>query len=597
MPTPQKFYGRQITLFQKELKVIKQRFALTSFYRLATFLLAIAAPFLLYPIQRVAAYLVAVVALASFLLLVKYSNKLVNIKKFKTNLIEINQKELEATDHRFSSFESGSKYIDPDHHYTYDLDIFGKGSLFQFLNRTVTATGKYRLAQMLKHPLQNKHEIRKRQELINELSAMPLWRQEFSAHGMQDMRKNEEKELLQSEYMQPIPLRFEKGLNAIILLLITLSISSIAVWIIAGTSLLFQFAVLLQMALWIWQRKAIKQVAGRFSKQAELLTKYENMLRSIEQCPWKSSEGRYHMEELYRNGLPSTEIKKLRQLVSAFDNRNNLLFGIPLNLVFCWDVFYCIQFSTWHKRNEKNYRLWTDTIAFFDAVNSLANFRYNHPANAFPEVVEGNFMIKAKNMGHPLIAPNKRVVNPFEMQGNPSVIMVTGANMSGKSTYLRTVGVNMVLALAGAPVCASDMKFTPVSIFSNMRTTDSLFDDESYFFAELKRLKQILGVIEEGGTVLVILDEILKGTNSVDKLYGSQQFIRKLIQLGATVLVATHDLKLTEMESEFPGKIQNKCFEIAIQNDEMQFDYTLRDGVTHVMNATFLMKKMGIIDQ
>jgi DNA mismatch repair ATPase MutS len=176
------------------------------------------------------------------------------------------------------------------------------------------------------------------------------------------------------------------------------------------------------------------------------------------------------------------------------------------------------------------------------------------------------------------------------------VVIVTGANMSGKSTFLRTVGVNMVLAMAGAPVCAARMQFTPVGLFSNMRTTDSLFDDESYFFAELKRLQAILLEIEQGTSTLVILDEILKGTNSVDKLYGSQQLVRKLVQHAATVMVATHDLKLTELEAEFDGAVQNRCFEIEIKNDEMHFDYQLRKGVTHVMNATFLMKKMGIIE-
>jgi hypothetical protein len=414
---------------------------------------------------------------------------------------------------------------------------------------------------------------------------------------MMDMRKGEEKELLQAGYLNPLPLKHEKGLRPIIVALIILSIISVVVWATLGTSLLFQLSTLFQMMLWIWQRRAIKESSTRFSKQSDLLSKYENMLVGIERNSWKSDEAVQYLKNLQTFGLPSTEIKKLRRLVSAFDNRNNILFGIPLNLIFCWDVLFSLKFAIWHKRNEKNYTLWIDTIAFFDAANSLANFRYNHPKNAFPLPLEGEFYLSAKDLGHPLIAPSKRICNAFEMKGKPSVVIVTGANMSGKSTFLRTVGVNMVLAQAGAPVCATDMKFTPMAIFSNMRTTDSLFDDESYFFAELKRLKQILDVIEDNTPLLVILDEILKGTNSVDKLYGSQQFIHKLIRLKATAVVATHDLKLTDMEKEYPQSVRNKCFEIAIENDEMKFDYTLRDGVTHVMNASFLMRKMGIIDQ
>ena len=175
------------------------------------------------------------------------------------------------------------------------------------------------------------------------------------------------------------------------------------------------------------------------------------------------------------------------------------------------------------------------------------------------------------------------------------MVIVTGANMAGKSTFLRTVGVNLILAQAGAPVCAADFLFTPIALFTNMRTTDSLFNDESYFYAELKRLKNILENLRRGKRIFVILDEMLKGTNSVDKLKGSKELISQLVQLQAVALIATHDLKLAEMENDFPQTVINKCFEIHIEKDELTFDYKLVDGVTRSMNATFLMKKMGII--
>ena len=200
-----------------------------------------------------------------------------------------------------------------------------------------------------------------------------------------------------------------------------------------------------------------------------------------------------------------------------------------------------------------------------------------------------------ERMGHPIIHPKKMIPNNFSMEGVCQTIIITGANMSGKSTFLRTIGVNMVLGMSGAPVCAHKMKFKPVVVFSNMRTTDSLFDDESYFFAELKRLKFILDEVDKGKEMLIILDEILKGTNSVDKLYGSQKLVQRMVSQKCTTIIATHDLKLTEIEKEFPQEISNRCFEITIENDEMQFDYQLRDGVTTIMNASFLMKKMGII--
>src|SRR5690606_15104428 len=197
--------------------------------------------------------------------------------------------------------------------------------------------------------------------------------------------------------------------------------------------------------------------------------------------------------------------------------------------------------------------------------------------------------------GHPLLADGKRVNNDFTINGWAKAVIVTGANMAGKSTFLRTVGVNFILGRTGAPVCAEKLVFSPVKVYTNMRTTDNLLKDESYFFAELKRIKTVLDRLENGEKIFVILDEMLKGTNSVDKLNGSRELIRKLLELKAVALIATHDLKISEMEEEYPQMVFYKCFEIKLENDEMKFDYLLSDGVTKTMNATFLMKKMGII--
>jgi DNA mismatch repair ATPase MutS len=234
-------------------------------------------------------------------------------------------------------------------------------------------------------------------------------------------------------------------------------------------------------------------------------------------------------------------------------------------------------------------------IAETDALVSLGNLAYNQPGYVFPDVHSGGFIFHAERMGHPLLPPGKRVCNDLSLNGWSKVLVITGANMAGKSTFLRTVGVNLLLARLGAPVCAGRMIFTPVKVYTNMRTTDSLLKDESYFFAELKRTKAILDRLEGGERILVILDEMLKGTNSADKLSGSKALIARLLQLRAVALIATHDLKLSEMEVEYPQMVFNKCFEIKLEENDMVFDYLLRDGVTQTMNATFLMKKMGIV--
>ncbi len=291
----------------------------------------------------------------------------------------------------------------------------------------------------------------------------------------------------------------------------------------------------------------------------------------------------------------SQVFSRLQKLVKEFDYRGNLLVGIILNSLFLWDIRCVYRLWNWQNSHHKKFPEWLDVIAEMDALISLANFAQNNPDYAYPEIETEHYFLHAEKMGHPLLNPAKRVTNELEINGWSKVLIITGANMAGKSTFLRTVGVNFILGRTGAPVCASNMRFTPVAIYTNMRTTDSLLLDESYFFAELKRIKGVLDRLQKGEQIFVILDEMLKGTNSVDKLNGSKELIRRLINYQSISLIATHDLKLSEMEKEFPEQIKNLCFEIRIENNEMVFDYKLSDGVTKTMNATFLMKKMGII--
>ena len=287
--------------------------------------------------------------------------------------------------------------------------------------------------------------------------------------------------------------------------------------------------------------------------------------------------------------------QQLKKRVKEFEYRGNLIVGLILNSLFLWDIRCVYKLWKWHQANHHNLAVWLEVIAETDALISLANYTKNNSGLTFPEIKDEEFTFEAIDLGHPLLQPGKRVCNDFKINGWSKVVIITGANMAGKSTFLRTVGVNLVLARMGAPVCAKQLVFTPIDIYTNMRTTDSLLKDESYFFAELKRIKGVLERLQTGERIFVILDEMLKGTNSVDKLNGSKELIRKLVQLQSVSLIATHDLKLSEMEQEFPDKVKNLCFEIRIENEELVFDYHLSEGVTQTMNATFLMKKMGII--
>jgi DNA mismatch repair ATPase MutS len=260
-----------------------------------------------------------------------------------------------------------------------------------------------------------------------------------------------------------------------------------------------------------------------------------------------------------------------------------------------FNLHLVLKVEKWKKTNRETVPVWFDSIATFDAMCSLGNFAYNNPEYIFPIAVENDFSFIAENLGHPLIMPANRVVNSIEIKGWNQFAIITGANMSGKSTFLRTIGVNYILAMAGAPVCASTFIFYPIQIHSSIRTSDSLARNESYFYAELKRLKQIIDELESGKKKMILLDEILKGTNSKDKQAGSVALIEQLLHYKSVGLFATHDLMLGELADRFPGQVNNLCFEINIEGDKMQIDYKLHKGVCKNLNATYLMKNMGIL--
>jgi len=353
--------------------------------------------------------------------------------------------------------------------------------------------------------------------------------------------------------------------------------------------------VLVQWSILAFSFKRISEYFEFFGRKSELLGKYMQLLRFIEEREFQSPFLLNLQKKVRKPDKASHIFSQLKKLVEQFEYRQNLVISLVLNSLFLWDIRCVYKLRTWHRHNRKKLNSWLDILAETDALISLANLAHNHPKFIFPKIHDGGFTLEAKQLGHPLLPPEKRVNNDFVINGWGKAVIVTGANMAGKSTFLRTVGVNLILGRTGAPVCAEQLVFSPVKVYTNMRTTDSLLKDESYFFAELKRIKAVLERLENGEKIFVILDEMLKGTNSVDKLNGSRELIRKLLELKAVALIATHDLKISEMEAEYPQMVFNKCFEIKLENDEMVFDYLLTDGVTQTMNATFLMKKMGII--
>lgn len=592
--SPDTFYSQKAGEYTVQHQYYTKKLKRFAWYRFTTFLLIFAPLFVFGPKSWITLF-VSLAATVFFFYLVKKNIQLEKIKKKTAVLKKIAEDEILAIGYRFSHFKSGSDFLNTDHFFSYDLDLFGEGSLFQFINRTSTVGGLQKLAGRLINPSIEKEEILQKQQAVLELSQIPEWRMNFLASGEMFNETKEMHDEITSWVGFDLRLKNAALIKRLVLIVPILTILS-AVPAILGVTKLFLWAMI--FIQWIFLTIYWKQISDYFQffgRKSELLSKYVSLLRLIEEHNFKSVLLNQVQHKIKHPDSAVKIFRQLKKLVEQFEYRQNVLVGFFLNSIFLWDIRCILKLWNWHNLNHSKLNEWLEVISETDALISLANFANNNPGFVYPEISENGFVFTAIELGHPLLPENKRVCNNFEIEGLSKVMIVTGANMAGKSTFLRTVGVNLILARTGAPVCAAKMVCTPIEIYTNMRTTDSLLKDESYFFAELKRIKGVLDLLRNGERIFVILDEMLKGTNSVDKLNGSKELVKKLIELNAVSLVATHDLKLSEMENDYPGRVFNKCFEIKIHDNELIFDYKLTDGITKTMNATFLMKKMGII--
>jgi hypothetical protein len=574
----------------------KKQLKLFSFARLISFLLIVPLYYYLSSIDSVLAVTATVMALALFLFLVK---KFIQTEKqlhFYLQLVKINQDEIRALNRDLKAFDPGKEFIDPHHDYSFDLDLFGTGSIFQFLNRTVTYKGKNQLANLLGQCQRSDTELIQRQTAIQELAEDLDWRQNFMALGSEtENKKNENQieDLIRHKTTLPSVkwLKIlQQTLPGITLLLIAASIAGL------DSYSLYKWMILAQLITIGFNIKTILKFHQQFENQGELLGRYAAILNLIETKNFTSEYLIRLKNQLSSNGKPASTITvEFGKILNEFDYSKNILVGFILDSVFLWDIRCLLKLYQWQLDHAHDLPQWFEVLAKTDAMVSLANCNYNHPEWATPEVIKSGFTFSAVDIGHPLIDENRCVKNSFQITGDEQIAIITGANMAGKSTFLRTVGVNLMLASLGCKVCASKFIFSPVRIFTNMRTTDNLISDESYFYAELLRLQAMLNMLRNGEILFVIVDEMLKGTNSTDKLNGSKELINQLISLKTHGIVATHDLGLTELAQIYPEAIKNKCFEVSLQHDELKFNYKLTEGVTRTMNATFLMKKMGII--
>lgn len=591
------FYTDKHAAYSALLSKLRKRQRMIVFLRLAVFFLTIALPLLFIKESPAFAALLFVLLFGLFLILVRRFISSGQRGRYLGCLIDINQREILAQKGDPGSLFDGKEFADPDHHYSHDLDIFGYGSLFGHINRCVTGTGRESLAGMLLNPAGNIEEVAERQRAFEELGGKPDFCQHFIATGMMYRGEDGDRQQL-LDYINSAP-RFagRRGLAVMSKLLPVITLVSIAA-VIAGMVPFSVFVVLFLFQLFLtgFMIKPVNEIHVLVSRRLDTLNKYGKLLEIIEKplhhAPLLDSLRRQIMTG---DKPPSAAILGLSRLVDAFDNRLNLIAAVLLNGILLWDINCVLLLDRWNLQYRAMLPLWLESIACMDAYISFAVFRFNNPDYIFPEVTAEGPPVKAVSVGHPLIPADERVCNDISIEENGRFVIVTGANMAGKSTFLRTTGIALVLAMAGAPVCARKFSCRLTEVWSSMRTSDSLSRNESYFYAELKRLKNLVDRLAGGVQVFVLLDEILKGTNNTDKQRGSTALLIRLTGMGAAGMVATHDLALAGLVKEFPGRFENKCFEVEIDGDRVHFDFILRDGPTNKMNAMILMKKMGLL--
>ncbi|WP_298755932.1 DNA mismatch repair protein MutS [uncultured Psychroserpens sp.] len=590
MNSPTSFYTSQLEKHKAEAALLQKRIILLSTLRLLTFIVSVSAVYIAFPNWQMATVF-GLIGLGIFIFFLSRYTDTKAKRQLHRSLVSINEEELKIASGDFHHRDSGLTFQEPKHFYSLDIDLFGKGSFFQYLNRTSSSEGEQQLAKSLK--ANTITQIEKRQDAIKELSQNPEWIQLYAATSSLITTETPAPTIINwlkthktyiPKQMKWIPWVFASisiGLLALAILKI-LDISVFGYWIFVGLVVTGRYL------------KNINSLASNSDKTKDTFKQYASLLLQIETKTFTSELLLEKQKKIQsENKKASVIFSEFSKHLDALDNRNNLISAIFGNGYLLSDIKNAYKVERWISTYAHKVEDWFEVVSFFDAYNSLGSYAFNHPEHVFPKITQEQSVIKATQLGHPLLNRSKRVSSDVIIN-DQEFFIVTGANMAGKSTFLRTVSLHIVMANVGLPVCAESSEYSPVKLITSMRTSDSLTDDSSYFFSELTRLKFIVDAIDKE-PYFIILDEILKGTNSTDKAIGSRKFVEKLVAGNATGIIATHDLSLCKISEEL-NDVKNYYFDAEIVNDELYFDYKFKKGICQNMNASFLLKKMEIVD-
>ncbi len=590
------FYTNNIAALNKALKQLKTKSSQIAWIRFAIFIATVLGIYKFWGNSTVVIIVLGLVGLISFLWMLSLSS---NNKKKQNNtsfLIELNEQEIEVLNNNYFHRYDGAIFKQPTHSYENDLDIFGKASLYQYLNRCTSEQGKLLLAQNLL-AAQSTEFIVQQQEAVKELSTTMDWVQQFSAYGLENkITKGTEQKI--NNWLKEDTSAFNwKGWSWFIQIYSAITITSLVLYFVnIIPSSIFYPLTLIYFLFALYQSKKVHNTYSQLGKIVDEVATLQVQLKWLEEKTFNSKLLINIQSIISRNNTTkaSLQILQLKQILDRFDARLNVFLFFFLNSFLLWDARQMLALINWKKNNKELVQHWFNAIASTEVSISLATLYFNQPQFVFPAISNKHFEFNATEIGHPLIPSTKRVNNSFTLNGIGKTALITGSNMGGKSTFLRSIGVNTVLALMGAPVCAKEFTISNIELMSSMRIADNLAESTSTFYAELKKIQGIIEAVKAQRKVFILLDEILRGTNSLDRHTGSKALIQQLIRQNAVAIIATHDVELAHLESQFPNAINNYHFDVQVANEELYFDYKLKQGICTSLNASILMKKIGI---
>ncbi len=517
-------------------------------------------------------------------------SKIITNRKYSTALYHINANSIKRLKGEWVAFpDTGEEFIDRNHSYTSDLDIFGKNSLFQWINTSSTYSGRLKLKEKLSNPSDSKEDIKLKQEAINELSKKIGFRQRLMAEAQVLKPVNESLEPLYS-WGRSLNEFYEKLWFIVLARFIPILTIFITILPFVNHNIPFYVPFIMyiinSLILVPYSEKKTKILNDVNTYKSSLVT-YHNMLKIIEKTKFEST----YLQKINLSSS-SKQIDKLITISEMVALRSSSIYTI-INVFLLWDYQCLISLQKWKKICGNDLELWIDSVGEIESLSSLALIKYDHQDWVFPDIETNKQCVYAIEIGHPLLS-EKRVSNNVSIEDNYNVLLITGSNMSGKSTFLRTIGINLVLAYSGAPVCAKKFNASIMNLYTCMRISDNLEESISSFYAELIRIKLIVSASKEGKKIFFLLDEIFKGTNSLDRHTGAKVLIKQLQSYGSIGLISTHDLELGELEKESNAKVRNYHFREYYENDEIFFDYKLRPGISTTRNALFLIKLAGL---